>query len=369
MKIARIETFCTQYVGLVRVCADSGAEGWGQVSTYHADLSAAVLHQQVAPWLLGAAVDAPECIGALLDIVFEREHKFPGSHLCRAIGGVETALWDMRGNLAGKPVCVLLGGAPKSLRAYASSMKRNIAPQDECRRFLELRDRRGFDAFKFRVGAECGRDQDEWRGRTEQIVPAMRRALGDEAALLADANSCYTPPRAIEVGKLLQDSGVCHFEEPCPYWKPKWTKEVTDALSLDVAGGEQDNSLALWKYMIDDGVMNIAQPDVCYVGGMLRAMEVGRLAAAAGMSVTPHAANLSLVTVFTMHLLCALPNAGPYLEFSIEEEDYYPWQYGIYDPMPEVRDGHIAVSDAPGWGVRIRGEWLKRARYQCSEAE
>lgn len=368
MKITRIETFCNRYVGLVRVTTDNGAQGWGQVSTYHADLSAAVLHRQVSPWALGAGVESPGDIGEVVNVVFEREHKFPGSHLCRAVGGLETALWDLHGKRAGKPVCELLGGEPKPLRVYASSMKRDITPQDEAKRFVKLRDECGFDAFKFRVGAECGRNRDEWEGRTEAIVPHIRRALGSGATLLVDANSCYEPRRAMEVGGILEDNGVCHFEEPCPYWKPEWTKEVTAALAVDVAGGEQDNSLPLWKYMIEEGVMNIAQPDVCYVGGMLRALEVGKYAAAAGMPVTPHAANLSLVTVFTMHLLCALTNAGDYLEFSIEGEDYYPWQSGVYAPVPRVRDGKTKIADAPGWGVEIKDEWLRRAQYQCSSA-
>ncbi len=109
MKIQRIETFCTPFVGFVRVTTDDGAQGWGQVSTYNADISALILHRQVAPWALGQ--DALD-IDALVDRVCEREHKFPGSHLYRAIGGVDTALWDLRGKLEGKPVCELLGGTP-----------------------------------------------------------------------------------------------------------------------------------------------------------------------------------------------------------------------------------------------------------------
>jgi L-alanine-DL-glutamate epimerase-like enolase superfamily enzyme len=97
--------------------------------------------------------------------------------------------------LEGKPVCALLGGAPRSLRAYASSMKRDITPEQEAARFAALRERHGFDAFKFRVGAEYGHDRDEWPGRTEAIVPAVRRRWA-RRALLVDATAL--PPRAIE---------------------------------------------------------------------------------------------------------------------------------------------------------------------------
>ena len=113
--------------------------------------------------------------------------------------------------------------------------------------------------------------------------------------------------------------------------------------------------------------MDIVQPDVCYVGGMLRAMQVAEMAAAKGLSCTPHCANLSLVTLFTMHLLRAIPNAGKYLEFSIEGLDYYPWQDGLFVESPfTVSDGQVYVSDSPGWGIEIASEWLDGADYQVS---
>lgn len=364
-KLTCIETWCNEYVGFTRVTMEDGAQGWGQVSTYHADITAQILHRQVAPWMVGRSVAD---LDDVLDLVTEKEHKFPGSYLRRAMAGVDTAIWDMRGKREGKSVCELLGGKPGKLRVYASSMKRDITPADEAKRILDLRDRFGFDAFKFRVGAECGRNQDEWPGRTEEIISTVRRAVGDDMDLLADANSCFTPERAIEVGRLLEDHGVNHFEEPCPYWEHEQTQRVTDALNLDVTGGEQDPDLTTWHYLITNKVMNIAQPDVCYLGGINRTLRVAQLAEQHGMPVTPHCANLSLVTLFTAHLLKALPNAGKYLEFSIEGEDYYPWQQGLYRQSPyDIVDGHITILDEPGWGVEINPDWLKAASYQCSE--
>lgn len=365
MKIRSLETFCNQHVGFVRVTTDDGSQGWGQLSPYHADLTALVFHRQVAPWALGA--DALD-IDALVDTIPEREHKFPGSYLFRALGGLDTALWDLRGKLEGKSVCRLIGGEPRPLRAYASSMKRDITPEAEAERFQRLRDRHGFDAFKFRIGAECGRDRDEWPGRTEAIVPAVRKALDDGVDLLVDANSGFSPARAIEVGRMLEQHGVTHYEEPCPYWELEQTREVTEALDLDVTGGEQDCMIPTWRRMIEMRAVDIVQPDVCYLGGLTRTLRVADMAAAAGLPCTPHSANLSMVTLFTMHLLCAIPNAGKYLELSIEEEDYYPWQYGLFRSDPfRVVNGRIAVPDEPGWGVEIDGEWLRRSAYQISE--
>ena len=364
-KITKIESFCNEYVGFVRLTNEDGAQGWGQVSTYNSDITCQILHRQVAPWTLGQKT---EDLDDLLDLVTEREHKFPGSYLRRAMGGFDTAIWDMKGKVAGQPVVKLLGGNPGSLRAYASSMKRDITPKDEAYRLCKLRDEFGFDAFKVRAGAEVGRNKDEWPGRTEEIIPTISRELGDRVDLLIDANSCYTVDRAIEIGKQLQDNGFSHFEEPCPYWELEQTKAVTDALEIDVTGGEQDCDIPTWRRMIEMGAVNIAQPDILYLGGINRTLRVVDLAKSAGIPITPHCASLSLVTLFTMHLLKAIPNAGKYLEFSIEGADYYPWQQELFleDPY-SVDDGKVTISDKPGWGIEIRSDWLEKSTYQCSE--
>jgi L-alanine-DL-glutamate epimerase-like enolase superfamily enzyme len=366
MKIKKLETFCNQYVGFVRVTTDTGATGWGQVSNYNSDITCQIFHRQVARWALGA--DALD-IAALTDTIPEREHKFPGSYVMRALTGLDTALWDLRGKLEGKSVCELLGGKPRPYPVYASSMKRGeITPKDEAARFIKLRDAHGYDAFKFRVGKECGHDQDEWPGRTDEIVPLIRKTLPD-ARLLVDGNSAYTPKKAIEVGKLLQDNGIIHFEEPCPYWEYHWTKQVKEALDLDVTGGEQDCDLALWRFAIDMRAVDVPQPDICYMGGINRTLKVVEMAQRAGMVVTPHAANQSMVTVFTLHLMGAIQNAGPYVEFSIEGEDYYPWDRGLYEPALVARDGKVQIPDQPGWGVEISKNWLDAAQYQKSELD
>ena len=364
MKIASLETFSNEFVCFVRLTTDSGAVGWGQTSTYNADITATIFHRQVAPWALGA--DAFDIL-PLVERIEEKEHKFPGSYRCRALAGLDTALWDLRGKLEGKPVVELLGGRPKRLRAYASSMRRDIKTADEAARLVRLRDSHGFDAFKWRVGAEFGHDIDEWPGRTEAIVPQVARALGAGVAKLVDANSGFSPPRAIEVGRLLQAEGIGHYEEPCPYWKLEETKLVTDALTLDVTGGEQDWDLATWARMIDMRAVDVVQPDIMYMGGIARTLEVVRMAAAAGLPCTPHSANLSLVTLCTMHLLGAIPNPGKYLELSIEGPDYYPWQEGLFRGDPyAVTDGHVSIPSEPGWGVEINPAWLQAAAYRRS---
>ena len=169
---------------------------------------------------------------------------------------------------------------------------------------------------------------------------------------------------------MLEDQGFCHFEEPCPYWELEQTREVKEALDMDVTGGEQDCDLTRWHRMVEMRAVDVVQPDLLYIGGVCRATRVARMAGAVGIPVTPHCANLSMVTLFTMHFLKALPNAGDYLEFSIEGADYYPWQEGLLRNSPyDVTDGCVTVPDQPGWGVEISPEWLARSEYMVSARE
>jgi L-alanine-DL-glutamate epimerase-like enolase superfamily enzyme len=361
MRIQSIETFTRGQLSVVRVRTDDGAEGYGQIAPFNADIAALVVHRQVAPHALGAD---PLAVDALSDRVIEAEYKFPWSYVCRALAGVDTALWDLRGKLEGKSVCELLGGRPRPFPVYGSSMRRDITPEEEAERLARLRDERGYRAFKIRIGSVCGHDRDQWPGRTEALVPAVRRAVGDGVALLVDGNSCYTPARAIEVGRLLEDNGVCHFEEPCPYWELEWTAEVAAALDVDVAGGEQDTCLAQWRRMIAMHAVDVVQPDVCYVGGLTRALRVAAMAGEAGLPCVPHSANHSFVTVFALHMMGAIANAGPYVEFSIEPTG---WTDGLFTLPLEARDGMVAIPNGPGWGVTVNPEWLAGAEHETSE--
>lgn len=363
--LVKLETFHNEFVCFVKATADDGAVGWGQTSTYNADITAAVFHRQIAPWALGQGC---EDIAGVVRRIERAEHKFPGTYRARALAGLDTALWDMAGKRAGKPVTALIGGSAGPVRAYASSMKRDITPKDEAERLKRLCGDQGFTAAKFRIGAECGEDRDQWPDRTEDIIATVSKALPGIDTLV-DANSGFSVPRAIEVGHMLEAHGVGHYEEPVPWWDLDATRQVTEALEIDVTGGEQDCDLSTWARMIEMKAVDIVQPDVLYLGGLSNTLQVAKRADAAGLPCTPHAANLGLVTLCTMHLLRAIPNAGKYLELSIEGADYYPWQRDLFlrDPFA-VSDGNVQVTEEPGWGVEINPAWLEQATYGVSDA-
>jgi len=116
--------------------------------------------------------------------------------------------------------------------------------------------------------------------------------------------------------------------------------------------------------MIKMPAVDIVQPDICYVGGLTRALRVAAMAADANLSCVPHSANLAMVTIFTLHMLAVIPNAGPYIEFAIES---WPWQKGIFQPELKIENGLVNFPQGPGWGVNINKNWLKNANRQISQ--
>jgi len=177
------------------------------------------------------------------------------------------------------------------------------------------------------------------------LIPAVRRAVGDRIVLLADGNSCYTPRRAIEVGRLMEAQEYCHFEEPCPYWELEWTAEVAAALRMPVAGGEQDNDLAQWRRMIRMNAVDIVQPDLCYIGGLTRALRVAMAAHEAGKPASPirrtSPGSPSSPSTCSVRSQMPAPRRVHHRGVALDR--------GVYDPPLRVIDGKVAIPDGPGW--------------------
>lgn len=361
MKITSIETFLADQIAVVRVRTDDGAEGIGQTSPFQPGLTVRVLHEMVAPCFLGRD---PWDLEVLVERCIRTHYKFPSSFLLRALCGVDTALWDLLGKVTGQPVVKLLGGKERDVvPMYASSMSRSISPEAEAERLQKLRQEQGFRCAKIRIGEVMGRDVDASPGRTERIIPYIREAMGDDFDIHADANGGFSVSRAIRVGRMLEDYRYFHFEEPCPYQEIEKTAQVTAALDIAVAGGEQDNSLTHFRRMIAMRAVDIVQPDIGYIGGVARARRVAWMAEDAGIPCTPHCSNRSLLQVFTLHLAAAMPACSQYHEWGIEGT---PWTEGIYEPQLEVVDGVVAVPSTPGWGVEILPEFLRNATREVS---
>jgi len=335
-------------------------EGIGQTAHSEAKITGSVLHGLVARNYLGRdpfdnIVLADECARA--------EYKYFGSFLFRALAGVDTALWDLVGKARQQPVYQLLGGkARPSVPVYGSAMRRDTTPEEETERLVRGVSEHGFRAVKIKIGDRNGRDSEPRSGRTSKLIPLLRRELGHGIEISADANGAYSPGEAIRVGRLLEEHDYLHFEEPVPFWEFDNARRVSQTLDIPIGLGEQEYSLENLRRLVCEGITDIIQPDVCYVGGITRARQIAELANLAGIPCIPHSSGRSLTAIFTAHLVLAMPACNLFHEWSIEDVS----AMHVYEPFPVARDGEITLSDAPGWGVEISQEVLQGMERKVS---
>jgi L-alanine-DL-glutamate epimerase-like enolase superfamily enzyme len=361
-RIELIESFTFAQQSIVRVTDSDGAVGIGQTGCFKEAIVAEVLHDIVARLALGQDSADP---AALTTRIWTRAYKFRGTFLARAMAGLDTALWDMAGRRAGLPVHALLGPVLRPrIEVYASRRTRALAPEAELDAVEADMAALGCRAVKLQIGERMGADGDALPGRTEALIPLARRRLGDAASISADANGGYSATGAIRVGRMLDAEGYHHFEEPCPFDDIDATKAVADALKLHVTGGEMDNDVSKFRQMIARGCVDVIQCDIGYCGGFSRALDVAGIASAHGMAMMPHAPNLSMLQVFTLHLLTAHPAGTELHEWRAGTPEQ--WQLEIYSPLPKVSGGFVSAPAGPGWGVEINTDYLARATRRAS---
>ncbi len=363
MRISRIETHLGSKHAVVRIVTDDGAEGFGQTAPSSPGITVQVLHELVAPHFLG---QNPWDLQRLVGRCLAKTYKYPSTFIYRALCGIDTALWDLLGQVTGQPVYRLLGGLERAeVPVYASSMRRDISPEDEAERMLDHIRRHGFRCVKVKIGDRTNLDGDAAPGRTEHLIPLMREALGDDIAISVDANGGYSPAQAIRIGRLLERYGYQHFEEPCPFAQIENTAQVAAALDIPVAGGEQDNSLEQFGRMIAMRAVDIVQPDLGYVGGMTRARRVAEMAELVGLPCTPHSSGVTLLRVFTLHLTASMPACRQWQEWGIEgsaTSDALP----LWEPSLDVVNGVVRVPQGPGWGVTVSTDHLASTELRTS---
>jgi L-alanine-DL-glutamate epimerase-like enolase superfamily enzyme len=253
-----------------------------------------------------------------------------------------------------------MGGAlRKEIPVYLSGSGRDTTAEEEVDVYVRGVEHTGAKAVKFKIGGRMSANRDAYPGRTEKLLELAQEKLGGKVTLMADANGSYTADKAIEIGRRLEQMKYLFFEEPCPWEQKSETKKVADALSMKIAFGEQDSSLWMFQWMIDNRVIDIVQPDLNYNGGFIRAARVARMARKANMWICPHNTQTGPASVNILNFAAVTPNIAPYME--------YVWRAphkkeSWYAPNFDISNGVIPVPTGPGIGVDFDPEFLKKAR-------
>ena len=343
--IESIELLLKDREYFVRVRSKDGAEGVS-VTNQRAPYLYPIFNKLVAPYFIGR--DARDLEEHLFGVYRHRSnYKLQGLALWCPLAWVEFALLDLLGRIAGRSIGELLGGVVRrEVDFYVASGRRDSTPEEEVDYLESLVEETGARAVKFRVGGRMSRNADAMPGRTEKLIPLSRKTLGDAIDIHADSNSSYDPPKAIEVGRMLEEIGAVYFEGPCPFDHLEDTKRVADALKIPVAGGEQEYSHRRFRWAIANRGLDVVQPDLQYYGGLIRSRRVAAMAAVAGMPTTVHISG-GFGFVYMLHFASCTADIGPYQEYKREIEKYRDW----FNPPLESRDGALVVPTAPGVGI------------------
>ena len=346
---------------LCRVRSKDGAEGMsvghsGQLTSLYP-----IFTNLLQPFFIGK--DARE-----LDLILEKVYTYKlnfrlsGMALGVPLATIEFAILDMMGRIARKSMGQLIGDIhhPEVAVYQATEYREKPVPES-----MELIKRDVYEynakALKIKVGGLMFGTEDMYAlapaGRTEEIIPLVRKTFGDDMTLYADSNGFYSVEEAIRVGKMLEDYRFEFFEEPVQFDWYEETKQVADALKIPIAGGEQEYSLHGFRWLIANDALQIVQPDTYYFGGMIRSCQVARMAHAFGKQCTPHMTGGGLGFLYMIHFVSALPNALPYHEFKGLKTDI---QYECKTSTLTVNDGKINVPTGPGSGVDIDPDFIKK---------
>ncbi|HXT10000.1 MAG TPA: mandelate racemase/muconate lactonizing enzyme family protein [Candidatus Angelobacter sp.] len=339
----------------VRVRSKDGAEGIS-VDDGRMDVLHPIVNRLVIPYFIGK--DARDLEEHLFQVYrYRSNYKLLGLALWAPVALVEFAILDMFGRMTKKPMGELLGDIVRTtMPFYVASGRRDTTPEQEIEYLKTLVEPTGAKALKFRVGGRMSRNEDAMPGRTDKLIPLVRKVFGDKMVIHADANSSYDPPKAIEVGRMLEDVGAIHYEEPCPFDNFDDTKKVTDALKIPIAFGEQESSQWRFQWCIRNHVVDIVQPDLFYYGGMIRSRRVARMAEQADMATTVHLSG-GFGFVYSLHFASCTPKIGPWQEYKKGVETFGKW----FDPPLKIEDGAITVPRGPGVGIADPKELLKDA--------
>ncbi|HEX3747109.1 MAG TPA: mandelate racemase/muconate lactonizing enzyme family protein [Bryobacteraceae bacterium] len=356
VKIAAIDLLQAHGQYFLRTRSADGAEGI--VRTKDIVDYIQILAHRVRPHFLGK--DARD-LESLVDEVYavDSNYKLAGQEFWCPVAYIEQSLFDLMGKSLKKPAGEMMGGIlRKEIPVYLSGSGRDTTAEEEVEVYVREVERTGAKAVKFKIGGRMSDNRDAYPERTDKLLELAHKKLAGKVTLMADANGSYDAKNGIEIGKRLQEMKYLWFEEPCPWEELSETKAVADALDMKVAFGEQDSSLWLFQWMIDNKVFDVVQPDLNYNGGFIRAARVARMARKANMWICPHDTQTGAATVNILQFAATTRNIGPWMEYVSRKP---PKPESWYTPNFDIRNGVIPLPSGPGMGLEFDPDFLKNA--------
>ena len=340
---------------LVEVRTDAGITGVGEaLARFSPKAYADLIETSLKPRLVGGN---PTDIMAHWRTMRRALSGRSGGILFEAIAGVDIALWDILGKVAGLPIHRLLGGVGRTeVPVYAASVNwgSDEAMDQELDRYLE----KGFPRIKVKVANPV----KEARRRIERL----RKRAGDDIELCVDANWAYTLEEAVEVGRALTDNAYFWFEEPLRPEDERGYEELHRRCATPLAAGESNFTLDQAMRLVENRTLSYLQPDVARSGGITETRRMAEFAAAHDVQYAPHIGMSGIVCeTASVHLAAAMPN----LRAMECETDSSPFKTAITGAAPGAdrqKNGLLPVPTGPGLGIEIDWDAVARLRAQMT---
>ena len=354
---------------IVEIETDEGISGWGECfgPGNIAFANKGIVEKVIQPMVLGMqALDRDVIWHKVYNLM--RDHGQKGMPL-QALSGVDIALWDIAGKAANLPLYKMIGGAhrdkvevygygmmlrPENINSLISRFKEESAEIKEM----------GFKALKMKVGV--GPKDDI------KLIEAVREGIGDNFRFMVDANHGYTTHDALYVGRAMEEFSPYWFEEPVAPEDLDGYRELRAFLKVNISGGEAEFNRWGWRKLLESRGLDIAQPEVCALGGISEYLRVLALCHSHFTPVVNHVWGSAIAVAVNLHLLAAMPPLPgglfpwePMLEFDTTHNHFIDDLLTVsLDIKNQVKNnnGTVSLPNGPGLGVTPQRDFLDKFR-------
>lgn len=339
----------------VKIETDEGITGTGEATTeYHERAVVSMIQEHFAPILVGKD---PTRITQLWQEMQRRFWWRNGVVASSAASGIEQALWDVKGKAYNQPVYKLLGGAFRDrVRVYARSdlgLESHVAE-------IKTALKEGFTAFKFGPGKFQQPFDDEKQVNTAlELAQSLRAAGGDECDLMIDCGGIFSLQAASRLIAGLQAVKMLFVEEPVNADTPRSLVTLRHTFpGVRIAAGER--MMTRWgvREWLEVGAVDVLQADISHCGGIGELMRIAAFAEVYNVRVAPHNPYGPVALAASAHACLAMPNF-----LILEHCRHRPWFNEVQKFGPEVKDGHVILSDKPGLGIELDWDYVARHPY------
>jgi L-alanine-DL-glutamate epimerase-like enolase superfamily enzyme len=269
----------------------------------------------------------------------------PGGISMTACAAIDIALWDLRGKALGQTVCALAGGHRERVPVYASGALMRGFPIDHMAKTAALLKAQGWKQMKTQMGSKIRPEEEIARMR------AVREAIGPEVDLMCDVNQLWSVDHCIDVARRIEDVNLYWLEDPAAHDDYPGLARINRELPMPIAAGEYVYGAVPFRHLIEARSIDIVMIDILRSGGVSGWLKIAHMAETFNLPVVSH-----LAPELQVHLVAALPNG-----LTVE---YMPWSVALFEEVPVMEKGEIAVPDKPGFGLSFDQQVLEKCEVK-----